>query len=492
MILLHFCPILTKAIPRQPTMSRLKLIQTLNSLSRDEFRLFLKVVDSPAFNRHKKLILLAKLLREKYPSFGDDTTLKKEAFAHLFPGETYNDLRIRHLFSQMTELAETSLALAVWKDSEKRDLEVARELGQRQMSKSFRKAMDRVENKLTQSTNEGISLEHYYQRYQFQELRQLAPRENWGESPPDLSLDHYYLLNKLRHACIALSRRRLNQIGTLPAFLPEAKQILSQMDDPPPLIQLYNAALAFMESATALEPFQNFLGLLQQQQTLLSRPTGAELHVLARNFCIRRMNAGDKVFARRLYDLYQIALEGKYVHDTNGHIFPAAFKNIVSVGIRLGDYAGVEDFLEAHHEQLEDRFRPDYLLYAKSLLEFAGYQFQKVVHLLRNARYSSAFLELDCRILLCKTWYELEEFEVCLSLVESTEKLLKRRDLKTYHRNHYGFILKLLRSLLYVPQLNEQNLRVLQAEVQREDLPDGAWFRSKLGISDVQGEKTPS
>lgn len=466
-------------------MSRLKLIRILNSLSRDEFRFFLKVVNSPAFNRHKKLILLANFLREKYPDFGDDSTLKQAAFANLFPEKIFNDLRIRHLFSQMTELAETSLALSAWKDSEERDLEVARELGQRQLGNSFRKGMERVENKLTQSANEGISLEHYYHRYQFQELRQLAPQEDIGESPPDLSLDHYYLLNKLRQACIALSRRRLNQIGTLPAFLSDAKQILSQMSDPPPLIQLYNAALTFMESATALEPFQNFLGLLQDQQAQLSRSTGAELHVLARNFCIRRMNAGDKVFARRLYDLYRIALEGKYVHDTNGHIFPAAFKNIVSVGIRLGDSVGVEGFLEAHHEQLEDRFRPDYLLYARSMIEFAGNQFQKVVHLLRNARYSSAFLELDCRILLCKTWYELEEHEVCLSLVASTEKLLKRRNLKTYHRNHYGFILKLLRSLLHAPQLNEQNLQALRADVQREDLPDGAWFRAKLGIPDV-------
>lgn len=466
---------------------RLKLLQILSAMDALAFRYFLKVVRSPALNQHKELIQFGEFLEEASPNFPAGTSFKEQAFSYLYgPEAKYDDLRIRHLMSLMVNLAELSLALPKWRNSLDQDLIVGEKLAGMGLGKEFASVRKRMERSLEKTASSEVSPEFYYDQYRWRILEQNG--RQFGFSTPGLSLafaslDHFYLISKYRQACIFYSHQTLNQKIHPPQFLKEVKQFELITSEIPPLLSLYQSALAAMESPAADHLFQAFVSQLDQQQQQLAKDSGMELHILARNFCIRRMNSGDHAFSRRLYQLYQLALRGKFIHDDQGHILPSAFKNIVSTGIKLGDMEGVDKFISACGPDLAERFRQDYLTLSYGRLHFASQNYRKAAQSLREATYSDTFMELDGRILLCKTWYELEELDLFEALVASTEKMLKRRDLKTYHQKAYRKTLVLLRWLvLSSPGLEKTDRQRRQWEelMATDDFPERDWFQEKV------------
>lgn len=83
-----------------------KSIQILKTFSKDELKEFSRFVDSPFFNRLSDVKRLFNLLHKLHPDFDPGLTDNKSVHKKLFPAKSFNDARIRNLYSDLGQLAE--------------------------------------------------------------------------------------------------------------------------------------------------------------------------------------------------------------------------------------------------------------------------------------------------------------------------------------------------------------------------------------------------
>lgn len=464
-------------------MQESKLIALLRRLSRPELQRMEKVVASPIFNKHAEVGRLFQHLKAQYPDFEPGACTRAAIWQALYSGSEPDDLRLRHLMSLLLRLAETSLVLPAMQAAFDWKLQLVDAYAQRGLPKHFRGALREARTTLERGRHREPR--DYYHAFQLGMTLEALPAglPEAGGQLRDIhnNLDAFYISSKLRQACAMLSRRNLYQGDFEPEMLSEVLEHLQRRPYADPLIVLYRLALRTLMEPETHGHFEALKAALIHHDDEVSHDVAMEVHILARNYCIKRMNEGDSRYIRELFDLYQRALARGLLTDDRGHIQASAFKNIVSTGLKLDEFDAVETFIHARSPLLEPALRDEYLNFSLGKLHFERGHFRKVVRLLQRLSYEDLFIELDARILLVKTWYELQEFDLMEAGVQSTRKFLRRNKLIAYHQQNYLNILRLIEKL---PAWQHQEARKQQALrrsiVQTEPLTEREWLLEKL------------
>ncbi len=87
------------------------LVSLLKHFSKGEIKLFSKFLDSPYYNSNKAAISLFDEIRKFYPEFNSELLKKKNVYKKVFPGEKFNDVKLRKLISDLNKLAEKFISV---------------------------------------------------------------------------------------------------------------------------------------------------------------------------------------------------------------------------------------------------------------------------------------------------------------------------------------------------------------------------------------------
>ena len=324
-------------------MSSSKLLELLSRMSRRQMATLEDLVHSPFFNKNAEVRQLFTFLGLKHPDFNgvDRKSLAVEAF----PKQQVDDLKVRHLMSILLALAEKALVLPELFAGPEIDRRVAETLGTMDLPKHYRSALRRYEGRLKKAP--GLSPALSYESYRHGLVLEHDPqRKQASDSLEDAytHLDEFYLSSKLRQTCVSISRKHGAATGPGTAMLEEILSYLQKHPPRSPLVHLYFLALQTQLEPGKEEHFKALKAGLLVQDERLSPELAKELHILARNYCIRRMNDGHVLYTQELFDLYRSALSKGLLHATDGHFSPASFKNIVSTGLKLRAFSEVEAF----------------------------------------------------------------------------------------------------------------------------------------------------
>ena len=90
-------------------MHNFKLITYLKALSKPELNRFEKFVQSPYCNSKQQLHNLFKLIKPHFPSFTSPKLKREKVFAKLYPGQRFNDAKLRRLSTELVKLYEPFL-----------------------------------------------------------------------------------------------------------------------------------------------------------------------------------------------------------------------------------------------------------------------------------------------------------------------------------------------------------------------------------------------
>ncbi len=91
---------------RRIYMKDTKLFRILALFSPEEYKKFGDFAASPYFNKLNNVTRLYAVLKKHHPEFRSNALTKENIFGKIFPGEKYNDVKIRALFSYLFSLAE--------------------------------------------------------------------------------------------------------------------------------------------------------------------------------------------------------------------------------------------------------------------------------------------------------------------------------------------------------------------------------------------------
>lgn len=460
------------------------LYEVLQTFSKADLRRFGKFVRSPFFTHRSEMERMYAFLahcRYRDKPLPDKETL----FRKSFPEQPYHDLQLRATMSDLCELMEEYL---IWQrlrgDAVGARLALAAEFRERNLTKQFQQTTRKLKQHLE---DDGIRNARFHRKMlDFQvEIAQFQTRTvRTGELPLQEisnSIDILYLAEKLRHSCTQISHQAVFKTSYAFGLLPN---VLDQVEKGDflqvPAIALYYYCYRFLTEPPSLGYFQKFRSELQQNGHFFPDTELKDLYLLAINYCIRKINEGQEPFIREGWELYREGLEKGFLLE-NRRLSPFTFNNIAAFGIKLGVYADVEQFIRHYQSYLEPAQQESLVSFNLARLEYKRGNHSAALRLLQTADFKDLVNNLIAKTLLLKIYYELEEFDLLESHLDTFRQFIRRRELSDYHRHNYLNVITFVKKITALRPGDRSEMKVLRAEIeQAEVLTEREWLLEQL------------
>lgn len=418
-------------------MQATKLLALLKSLEKSEFRRFYKFVQSPYFNANQYVVGLYEYLRPYYPEFTSAKLEKEKVFAHLFPGETYMDTKMRNLISDLKQVVEEYLVVLELKMDKFRKRKILKDAYNRKnLYDFFLKATEELMTELEKNSMRDMDyfLDMLYLNYYLFFNPNTAKFTLANESLRAVieNLDRYYMLGKLRFNLEVSTRKKFLAEKIDGLLMEEVKALIQedQADSFGQLPLLYQRVGQLQEEgrddhlfAATVVQFKDHLGLLslEEQRIILQNLL---------NHCIQVYNTGVFEYVQKQFDLYKMGLE-QQILIYNNRITDASFSNIVAISSALKEFAWAERFINDYQPFLEEKTGVFTKGISLAYLNYNQKKYAEAIQVLQNIQFSLPSYELRARGLLLRIYYELfakedHYYELLASHLDAFRKYISR------------------------------------------------------------------
>jgi len=461
-------------------MAQIKTSELAASLTRHEVGLFEKYLQSPYFNCSAQIADLFKM----YLSDGDLT--REDMHRELFPGKPYNDKQMRYVISDLNKHIEQVL---VYRQIEKDPI-------QEKIIKSKALSVRECDKANTLSHFEIINIKGFYnadyflKQYEHAEMHMnFINRKATRKTTPDYSstlqnLDSFYILKKLQLACEVTNMANILKKQYDIVLL---REILNAAAEKPfcdiPHIMIYKHLLQTLSAPEEDSHFHTAGALLKQEGERIHPAELSEMYQYIRNYCVRKINQGNTNYVRVLFNIYNDMLTNKPLmkHD---YLSQWEFKNIVTISLRLGETKWCEQFITKYINHLQPAERKNALAYNSAYLYFSNNEFNKAIRKLREVELNDVFYQLDSRVVILKSWYELDETESFFYHASAFRLfLLRNKSISEYQKTIYRNLIKFLSAVLRAGT-SRTKLRSIRAAIEKEkNVADINWLLKKVEIA---------
>lgn len=460
-------------------MEKSQLRQLIFSFSTAEKKEIRKFLESPYFNQRRDVVLL-------FDWFCTQETVEKgSAKRHLFGAEAVPDQELRLRMTYLHRLLERYIAQKeVETDEVTGRLHLLSGYRKRGLAPQFERARKNLEKVLEASP---VRNAHYHES--LFGLHWQAHQRSHVLNPTDLehlraassAADAAYITLKLRLICLLTAHQMLYVADSRSAWEMEvidfAEKNLAQTQ---PAVAVYLHCYRMMRYPEDERHFQQFKLSLLADTGMFPAEEMHGLFIWAANYCVRRLNAGEKRYFQEVLDLYKPGLESGYLLE-NGVLPRFTYHNVVAAGLQTGDHEWVNYFIHQYKNSLEKPYRESAFSFNLARLEFARKNYGAVLDLLQKANYRDILVNLATKTLLLKTYYELDEFDLLQSHLDAMHNYITRKRVIGYHRANYLNIIRYASRLLALQFSNKTEVEKLRAAIVKEEhLSEKEWFLGQM------------
>jgi hypothetical protein len=269
-------------------------------------------------------------------------------------------------------------------------------------------------------------------------------------------------------------------------YLQQRKELVASH----PAIRIYLIVYQLLTQSDQEEPFAQLIELLATHARTFPVIERREIYAYAINYCIQQINRGKDDFLGTLLDLYQQALDDESLLN-EGWLSQWDYKNIVTSGLKAKRFEWCERFIEQYKGKIEPTARDNAYTYNLASLYLEQGYYPQALKLLQHVEFSDQFYHLGAKVMLLKSYYELQEQEALLHLCETFRMYLKRNtDLSKYHQTINMNLIALARKLADLqsrwPDLGrkEKELQLTKMRTAIEEkgnVAQKAWLMEKVG-----------
>lgn len=425
------------------------LVQLFRSLTKAERRVLRKWVNSPFFNQRSDVPRLFEYLCTHLPAGSgavDKAALdKKAAFRHVFPVDSrrrtpvYRDADMRYAMSFLYQSVKQFLAYSHWSGDEvDTGRHLCKSLRRRGLDQAFEKEYAALAGRLADAPHQSV--DHFFQQYHLLlERWEVFRRSNRGASETlglvGAAHDVYVAADTLRQACAVLAQPGQQEHGSVytPATLAAVEA--GHFATVPAVMAYYHCYRILSEQDAATEShFLALRDLLAQHWTLFPPNEIRDLYVGAINYCIRRLNSGDRAYIRAALDLYHSGLERQTILE-DGFLNKYTYNNILLLALALDEWDWALQFLGQYKALLPPRDRDSAWRYNLATYYFRKKDYALAQEILRQVEFRDVFYLLDARRMLVRIYFDTEETTALESLLDSfTIYLQRKRASLGYHK----------------------------------------------------------
>jgi hypothetical protein len=460
-------------------MQKSHLFAVFQSLELPELHDVAQWVRSPVHNQRQDIVdLLDYFTRHRRVS--DPFFWRKEqVFTCIFPGEDYEEKKIRYTMAFLSKaiaqclayrafIADTGIAeLYLSKVYRRKGLEQAAE-------KSIREGRAKLEVSSLRDTH--FLYKAYIEAMNSYEQANLQSRDTLSAYRQVLDAWlQFSAAERLRLACSGLSHTALTNSLLSEEMLEEALMFAGKAAVGPAL-QLYTTIFRVLRSPEGKDHFVALKAQLADCEIYFEKQELKNIYLLAINYCIRQINSGQKQFLEEVFALYNRGLGAGFFLE-NGIMSRFTFNNIVNAGLGLKAFDWTEQFIHRYRDHIEARYRDNTFHYNLAILYYRKPDYNKAMELLRVAVFDDIHHQLDARRMLLKIYYESDATDALSSLLDSFKVFIYRQKAIGAYKSHYLNLIRFTKKLLRLDFHNRREIAALRQEIQAtEALAEREWL----------------
>lgn len=467
-----------------------KLVSLLQTFSRYELNRFRKFLLSPYLNDQEDLTRLFDIL---------DTTLRKDANAlpnmdkkvvwkNMYPKKPYDDAHLRRLASDLTQAGLRFLV----EEARKQDpLSEALELQKVLEKPGLQKHLSGVERQIKKHLEASVGQSTWYYLSQFRlhwnQYNRASKVMSTAEfmerlRPADQSLEHFYVVQKLKFYIAWLTFRGFRsteqEIAIIGGFW---EYIKDEKFKSIPLVSIYHDVILCLMHPDDEDYYKALMKNLESTEKHLTREDLRECYHIAQNYCAFKINQGKTEYYQEMFGIFTTTIKLGILLEEE-QLAEGVFKNIITVGLRIGEFKWVEDFIDEYADFLPASIRDNARAFNLANLYSHQKKHDKVINLLQNVEYSDIVYALSAKLILVRTYFEMNEITPLESLIDSFRIFLRRNKLvsktaKTEFNNFLSFVKK----LIAIPPGNKNNVTILREKVEKcNSVISKKWLLEKI------------
>ena len=412
---------------------------------------------------------------------------KSVLFARLFPGETYDNLRLNHAFSYLSGQIEQFLGYReIDQEPLWRELFICRALRRRGLSRAFEYRLAQLEAGCRNHLRRNA--DWHLLRYQIGQEKMAHHFLNEREAAADLSnvtdaLTRFFVLEHIRWSATALSLQSLYGGPAQP--LPLSAAVMQEADamivEQAPAVEIIRRAYLAQFDIEDEDNFKRLKTLITVHLNQFSPAEGRDLYMAGINFCLRRHNRGERpAYTLEALALYRDALERGLLFE-NGILPKYTYNNIARLSCLAGERSFAGAFIESYHQFLPLAERENLHRFNLAIFHYLGAAYDRIPALLQTFEFKDTYTNIHARQMLVKSYFELGEWQALTSLLDSTYTYLRRKKEIGYHRETILNFIKFTRKLIKSGSGSERRKHALIARVQAEKyVAEREWLVQKL------------
>lgn len=458
-----------------------KTEKIISQFNKQEIFRIKKFLNSPYFNQREDVKVLFEII------VSEPEITQMEAFSRLFPGDSYDNQKLRLVRSYLFRLIEKYLLIREFSEDElAASYYLTKAYRKRGLTDAFKKSYEKA---LYDLDNQSDRNARYYEyAYHLQWERHLLTSADSPSEAKNLlemsdTIDLSYLSLKLKNICLLAAHQSVYNATLQPQLADEVLQHVQKNDLLNiPAVSIYYYGYRMFENKTAEDYFKKFKLLVLQNGSLFPRDEIRDLYLMAINYCVRQLNDGDEFYFREAFELYKEGLENEYLLE-NGVLSRFAYHNVVAIGLKIGEFNWVAFFIQRYKNALERKYRDSSFSFNTARLELSRKNYGAVLELLQKANYRDLLLNLTAKTLLLKTYYELGETNLLYAHLDAMNNYIRRKGIIGYHKTNFQNIVRYTRKLANTNPYDKVEKSTLAKMIEKEEvLTEKKWLLSMIGM----------
>jgi hypothetical protein len=455
-------------------MKERKSITILKLLGNGEIDSLRKFLSSPYFNQRKEMVDFLEHALSYFNTKEKKISIPNEEMWTKIFDSPYDDLKFRKLSSDFNHLVEEFLIQEEFKkDQQGKTVLKVKAITSRGGDELYESLRHDVV--YGRKIDPNRNAEYYLHNYELEKLIfKLIPDDERKRDFKDINIDKisenldiYFISEKLKYYSDILS---WNQIYNTSLNM-RGIEIVKKLANNPlfrdiPTISIYRKIIKLNTNQGDESIYFEIKN--EDLKNLYLFPKTEAMNILGNllNYTIGKVNNGNRKYAKESLDLYIQALDSDLILN-NGLMEISDYRNIVFMGLRVGEIEWVSRFIEDYKNHLDPVDKENAYFFSLSRLEIYKKNFSKVIEYLNKLNNNDIWYNLNGRSSLIVSYYELNEMDVLESQILSFKTYINREKLliKSRKQNYIDFI-KFVAKLIKYTKNDTAKLRKMRAEIE--------------------------
>ncbi|HHB78377.1 MAG TPA: hypothetical protein ENK85_04005 [Saprospiraceae bacterium] len=450
----------------------LKSLRKLDYEHRKRFRLYLQ---SPYFNRSKTFLKAFDVLSGFIDKYPDKKLSKEKYWKKVFGKESYKEVNLRKLNSDLLRIFKNFLAQEQYQKDEGRKINYLMKAVHNLGIDDLQSISIRQSDKYFEETPYR-NADYYLQRYtKEKEYYQLIDFDKDREAKSNVeeilrNLDLFYISEKLYFYTSSIVRSKILSHDYQLFLIDEILEYLRQTkNEKVTAVAIYYYLASAISDISKVDAFVGLKYLIETEIHLFPVDEAIQIYSGALNYAVAKLNSGAFEFNKEYVDLIKQMIEKNYILEKDGYIALHKFRNTCMGALRIEEFEWTEWFIQEYGKKLHPDIRESAINFTLALLHFRKKQFGKVVPLLSMIEYDDVAFGLAAKTLLGATYYELDEFDALESHIDAFKVFLSRRkDIPEVRRKNYLIYLKYLSRLIRLIPGDKKQIDKFVADIEAE------------------------